>query len=593
MRIRIKALALLVACATAGIATVPVAVHAEDLTVKVGFAAPLTGANAGYGKDLQNGVQLALDEATKKITIGGKTAKFVIQAKDDQADPRIGVQAAQKLVDDGVAVVIGHFNSGTTLPASPIYDNAGIPMIDPAAPNPTITTRGLQNVFTMISSDAQNAGNASIYAVTTTKAKHIAIIDDRTAFGQGEADEFEKAVKAKGGNIVAREFSDNQTVDFSAQLTRLKAVNANLIFFGGLDRQAAAVVKRMKQLGVNAQFGSGGVIDADFLKLAGDAAEGTQAWEYGSPLDKLPQGKAFSDKFQKRFGVAILSYAPFGYDAAWAATNAMQKANSIGSEQVPRDAVLRTASPHDRLDARDEFAGIEGLDNVIVGARRETTHLVLDGTVRGEHQHGHAVAAPPQAREQFLAAHRRQPHVEQRGVVALIGQDRIGEFGVRHMIDDERFRAQQVHDPVRQFGAVFNEQEFHCAYRLIAMRAASRRRSGPRRRSPCRVRPIRRDGARFHTRSTGRVRCLRRCSRRAGSARKHAHACRPRCQGHRRSRGHLRVRSGSRCRRGSRRARSAAPLGHRDEFFQHEDDDRREIRFGIDGRRRGLSLREQ
>jgi branched-chain amino acid transport system substrate-binding protein len=136
-------------------------------------------------------------------------------------------------------------------------------------------------------------------------------------------------VKAKGGTVVAREFSDNQTVDFSAQLTRLKAENADLIFFGGLDRQAAAVVKRMRQLGMNAQFvGGGGVMDADFLKLAGEAAEGAQAWEYGSPLDKLPQGKAFSDKFQNRFGVAILSYAPFGYDAAWAAVNAMQQANS-------------------------------------------------------------------------------------------------------------------------------------------------------------------------------------------------------------------------------------------------------------------------
>ncbi|SAL76880.1 branched-chain amino acid ABC transporter substrate-binding protein [Caballeronia telluris] len=331
MRVRpsLKPLAVMLACAGA-LTVLPLAASAEDLAVKIGFAAPLTGANAGYGKDLQNGVQLALDEANaKNIKIGGKTAKFEIAAEDDQADPRVGVQAAQKLVDDGVAVVVGHFNSGTTLPASRVYENAGIPVIDPAATNPTITTQGFANVFTVISSDAQNAGNAGLYAVTTTKAKRIAIIDDRTAFGQGEADEFEKAVKSKGGTIVAREFSDNQTVDFSAQLTRIKATNADLIFFGGLDRQAAAVVKRMKQLGMNAQFvGGGGVMDADFLKLAGDPAEGAQAWEYGSPLDKLPHGKAFDDKFKKRFGVAILSYAPFGYDAAWAAIHAMQKANS-------------------------------------------------------------------------------------------------------------------------------------------------------------------------------------------------------------------------------------------------------------------------
>ncbi len=330
LRTSLKPLCLIL-CAAGALGVLPLSASAEDLDVKVGFAAPLTGANAGYGKDLQNGVQLALDEANaKKIQIGGKTAKFTIQAEDDQADPRVGVQAAQKLVDGGVAVVVGHFNSGTTIPASQIYENAGIPVIDPAATNPTITQRGFANVFTVISSDAQNAGNAGTYAVTVTKAKKIAMIDDRTAFGQGEADEFEKAVKAAGGSIVAHEYSDNQTVDFSAQLTALKAAGADLVFFGGLDRQAAAVAKRMKQLGMTAQLvGGGGVMDSDFLKLAGDAGEGAMAWEYGSPLEKLPKGKEFSDKFQKRFGVAILSYAPFGYDAAWAAVNAMQKANSV------------------------------------------------------------------------------------------------------------------------------------------------------------------------------------------------------------------------------------------------------------------------
>jgi branched-chain amino acid transport system substrate-binding protein len=331
LRTSIKPLAWILACAAGTLAVLPLSAAAEDIEVKVGFAAPLTGANAGYGKDLQNGVQLALNEANaKKIQIGGKTAKFSIQAEDDQADPRVGVQAAQKLVDGGVAVVVGHFNSGTTIPASHVYQNAGVPLIDPAATNPIITQQGFDHIFTVISSDAQNAGTAGTYAVTVTKAKRIAIIDDRTAFGQGEADEFEKAVKAAGSTIVARQYSDNQTVDFSAQLTALKAVNVDLIFFGGLDRQAAAVAKRMKQLGISAQLvGGGGVMDADFLSLAGDASEGAMAWEYGSPLDKLPQGKAFSAKFQKTFGVPILSYAPFGYDAAWAAINAMEKAKSI------------------------------------------------------------------------------------------------------------------------------------------------------------------------------------------------------------------------------------------------------------------------
>jgi branched-chain amino acid transport system substrate-binding protein len=323
----LKPLALFVGAA---LAIAPLASFADDLPVKIGFAAPLTGANAGYGKDLENGVRLAIEEANaQKLKIGGKVAQFQLVSEDDQADPRIGVQAAQKLVDAGVSAVVGHFNSGTTIPASQVYEQAGIPVIDPAATNPVITGRGFANTFMVISTDAQNAGNAGVYAVEVTKAKRIAIIDDRTAFGQGEADEFEKAVKAHGGNIVTREYTDNHAVDFSTQITRIKAANADLVFFGGLDTQAAGFAKRMKQLGLNAQLvGGGGVMDEDFIKLAGEPSEGAMAWEYGRPLAQLPGGKDFSAKFKKRFGVDILSYAPFGYDGAWAAIKAMQQAKS-------------------------------------------------------------------------------------------------------------------------------------------------------------------------------------------------------------------------------------------------------------------------
>ncbi|RQR61575.1 branched-chain amino acid ABC transporter substrate-binding protein [Burkholderia sp. Bp9126] len=303
---------------------------AADDAVKVGFAAPLTGVNAGYGKDLQNGVQLALDDAAaQKVQIAGKPARFELVVQDDQADPRVGVQAAQSLVDKNVSVVVGHFNSGTTIPASVVYDKAGIPVIDPAATNPTLTSRGLANMFMVIATDGQNAGNAGKYAVDVTKAKRIAIVDDRTAFGQGEADEFEKAVKAAGGTLVAREFTSNQAVDFRAQITSLKGKNPDLIFFGGLDALAANFVKQMRQLGLNAQFvGGGGVKDNEFIKIAGPAAEGAMAWEYGRPLDELPQGKDFEQRFRKRFGVDVLSYAQFGYDATWAAIKAMQAAGS-------------------------------------------------------------------------------------------------------------------------------------------------------------------------------------------------------------------------------------------------------------------------
>ncbi|QBQ98895.1 branched-chain amino acid ABC transporter substrate-binding protein [Paraburkholderia pallida] len=311
------------------------AAHAQQVEVKIGVASPLTGGGAAYGKDIENGVRMAVDEANATHpTIGGKAVKFVVDSQDDQSDPRVSVQVAQRLADDHVAVVVGHFNSGTTLPASQIYAKAGIPMITPSATNPAITQAGFGTVYRVIATDSQNAGNAGAYAATVSKAKRIAIIDDRTAFGQGEADEFAKAVKANGGTIVDREFTNDKAVDFSAQLTAIKGHNPDLVFFGGLDTQAAMLVKRMRQLGIKAQFlAGGGVKDANFIKIAGDAANGSAVWEYGQPLSALPKGKDFEVKFKQKYGVDMLAYAPFAYDAAWVAIKAMQTANSVNPAQ--------------------------------------------------------------------------------------------------------------------------------------------------------------------------------------------------------------------------------------------------------------------
>ena len=305
--------------------------HAQDAVVKIGVAAPMSGGNAAYGKDIEAGVKMAVNEANAKHPVIGDTpVKFEVISGDDQADPRIGVQVAQQLVDSGAAFVVGHFNSGTTLPASQIYAKAGIPMLTPSATNPAITQAGLTTVYRVIATDAQNAGAAGVYAATVTKAKRIAVIDDRTAFGQGEADEFAKAVKANGGTIVDRQFTDDKAVDFSAQLTHIKSMNADLLFCGVLDAQAAMIVKRMKQLGMKTQFvGGGGVMDADFIKLAGPAAEGAMAWEYGHPLESTAAGKHFAADFKKTYGTDMLAYAPFAYDAAGLTIKAMEQANSV------------------------------------------------------------------------------------------------------------------------------------------------------------------------------------------------------------------------------------------------------------------------
>ncbi|WP_321817984.1 MULTISPECIES: branched-chain amino acid ABC transporter substrate-binding protein [unclassified Paraburkholderia] len=328
------ALAALALSCTLAVAPGGTARAAGPLTVRIGFVAPLSGDYANYGHDLQNGVQLALDDANAQgIRIGDQVAHFELVAVDDRADPRMGVQAAARLANENVAAVVGHFNSGTAIPASRIYESAGIPMIDPAATNPVITSQGFANTFTVIANDAQNAGIAGAWAVDVVKARRIAIVDDRSAFGQGEADVFERTVKEHGGNVVARDFAPTDAGDFGAQLARIKAADADLLYFGGLAHQAAALVKQMKARSMNTQFvGGGGVALPDFVQLAGAAGEGAMAWEYGRPLAQLPEGPRFAQKFKSRFGTDVLGYAPFGYDATWAAIHAMTAAKSANPD---------------------------------------------------------------------------------------------------------------------------------------------------------------------------------------------------------------------------------------------------------------------
>lgn len=297
--------------------------------VKVGFAAPMTGGQAHYGADMQNGVKLAIEDfnATKPV-IGGKPVQIVLDAADDQADPRTGTTVAQKLVDDGIKGMLGHFNSGTTIPASRIYANAGIPQIAMATA-PEYTMQGFKTTFRMMTSDTQQGSVAGTYAAKILKANKIAIIDDRTAYGQGLADQFEKAAKAGGATIALREFTNDKAVDFKAILTKVKASNPDLIYYGGADSQAAPMVKQMKTLGIKAPLMGGEMVHTpSFLSIAGDKAEGTYSTLAGVPMEQMPGGKEYADKYKKRFNEEVQTYSPYAYDGAMAMFNAMKAANS-------------------------------------------------------------------------------------------------------------------------------------------------------------------------------------------------------------------------------------------------------------------------
>jgi len=297
--------------------------------IRIGQVSPLTGPQAHLGKDNDNGARLAIEDMNAKgLTIGGVKVKFELVSEDDQADPKTGTIVAQKLVDAKVAGVIGHLNSGTTIPASKIYHDAGIPQVSPSATNPKYTQQGYKGAFRVMANDVQQGKTLGEYALTKLGVKRIAIIDDRTAYGQGLADEFEKAAKAGGASIVGREYTNDRSTDFRAILTSVKGKQPDLVFYGGMDVQGGPMAAQMKSLGIKARFlGGDGAQSQEFIKLAGAAAEGTVASSPGLPLEKMPGGKSFADRFNAKYG-QIQIYAPYAYDAAMTLMEAMVKANS-------------------------------------------------------------------------------------------------------------------------------------------------------------------------------------------------------------------------------------------------------------------------
>ena len=315
---------------------------AQDV-VRIGFASPLTGGQASYGKDNQNGAQLAIDTLNATpMTIGGRTVKFELLAEDDQADPKMGPVVAQKLVDAKVAGVVGHFNSGVTIPASKVYSDAGIPELS-VSTNVKYTQQGFKTAFRLMADDGKQGKALGEYAVRNLQFKRLAVIDDATAYGQGLADEFERAVRASGGQVVKHEHTNDKAVDFAPLLTSIKAQNPEAIFFGGYDQQAAPMARQMKSLGMPQKLMGGETMNsARFIELAGPAAEGAIASTPGAALDSRPGGKAFAEKYKARFKQDVGLYAPYFYDGVMLIAAAMKAADSIDpAKYLPALARIR------------------------------------------------------------------------------------------------------------------------------------------------------------------------------------------------------------------------------------------------------------
>jgi len=309
------------------------AVSAQEMVVKIGHVGPVSGAQAHYGKDNENGARMAIDDLNAKgVTIGGKKVKFELLAEDDAADPKQGTAAAQKLCDAKVNGVVGHLNSGTTIPASKIYNDCNIPQISPSATNPKYTQQGFKTAFRVLANDNALGAGLALYAADALKLKRIAIIDDRTAYGQGVAEVFKKTAAAKGIQIVDEQFTTDKATDFMAILTAIKSKNPDGVFYGGMDPQAGPMLRQMEQLGMGSvkYFGGDGICTVKLAELSGGAKTlgNVVCAEGGVSLDKMPGGKAWRARYDAKFPNQFQIYSPYVYDAVNTLVAAMEKAGS-------------------------------------------------------------------------------------------------------------------------------------------------------------------------------------------------------------------------------------------------------------------------
>ena len=301
--------------------------------VKIGHAAAVTGPVAYFGKDTENGARMAVEALNARgVKIGGKKVSFQLMAEDDGGDPKQATSVAQKLVDAKIHGMVGHETSGTTIPASKIYHAAGIPQISPSSTSPKYTQQGFNTSFRVVANDVQLGQALGRYAIEGMKAKRVAVVDDRTAYGQGLVTEFSRSLQKQGGSVVAREFTHDKATDFSAIITRIRASKPDLVFFGGMSATAGPMLRQMKQLGMNVRMmGGDGICSDEIHKLSGGTMADGQVVcaEAGGVQGEAKAGMdRFRADYKKRFGIDVQINAPYAYDAVMTLAEAMVKAGS-------------------------------------------------------------------------------------------------------------------------------------------------------------------------------------------------------------------------------------------------------------------------
>ena len=291
-----------------------------EKTVKIGIGAPLTAGSVAQGQGIQRGVELAVKQANESEELKALKIKLVTVPGDDQGDPKTGVTVANTFASDrSLLGVVGHLNSGVTIPASKVYNEAKIAMISPAATNPALTLQGLNNVFRVCTIDSVQGPTGADAAFNEVGAQKVVVIDDSTPYGEGLADEFAKQFAANGGEVLFTEKTSDKDTDFNALVTKIKAADPDLVYYGGTYNAGALLSKQMSESGVKAPLmGGDGLFDAQYIKLAGaEAAQGDLVTSVGLPTDKLPKGQEFTAAYKAEFpNDEVGAYDAYSYDAA-------------------------------------------------------------------------------------------------------------------------------------------------------------------------------------------------------------------------------------------------------------------------------------
>jgi branched-chain amino acid transport system substrate-binding protein len=304
--------------------------RADDTVVRIGIATPVTGPIGHLGQDMERGARLAIDELNRlKPVIGGRVVRFEAATEDDRGDPAAATAAAYKLADEKVQGVVGHLNSGPTITAAKVYNDAGIPQVAPIATNPKYTQMGYRNAVRLMATDVQQAEVLSAFVARSFPGGKVAIIDDRTAYGQGLADQIAANLGRMNVTVAMREFTNDKAVDFTAILTSIRGAKVQAVIFAGADAQGGPMARQMRQLGLEAPLVAGdGSCTESWTRLAQGANEGYYCTHAGAPASAMPRLAAFKRQFHERYGSDFLAFAPFGYDAVFVLAESMKNANS-------------------------------------------------------------------------------------------------------------------------------------------------------------------------------------------------------------------------------------------------------------------------